>query len=76
MFHSYGDVAIPVKARVANVYLCSALMAIEQLGFFSAPHSLSHGASVYNVHLRGHATLKRNAERLAVEMSLTVFRHY
>ena len=30
-------------------YLCSALMAIEQWGFFSVPHLLWHGASVYNL---------------------------
>ena len=28
-------------------------MAIEQWGFFSVPHPLWHGASVYNGHLRG-----------------------
>ena len=39
--------------RAANFYLCSALRAIEQWGFFSVPHLLWHGASVYNGHLRG-----------------------
>ena len=37
--------------------LCSALMAIEQWGFFSVPFLLWHGASVYNGHLRGPVTL-------------------
>ena len=33
-------------------YLCSALMAIEQWGFFSVPYLLWYGASVYNGHPR------------------------
>ena len=32
----------------ATFYLCSALGAIEQWGFFSVPHVLWHGSSVYN----------------------------
>ena len=59
--------------RAANFYLCSALMAIEQWGFFSVPHVMWHGASVYYGHLRGHVTLTPVAERLAVELSLPVF---
>ena len=39
--------------RAANFDLCSALMAIEQWGFFSVPHLLWHGTFVYNGHLRG-----------------------
>ena len=58
--------------RVANFDLCSALMAIEQWGFFNVPHPLRHGPTVYNVHLRGPVTLTPNAERLAVELSLPV----
>ena len=38
--------------RAANFDLCSALMAIEQWGFFSVPHLLWHGTSVYNGHPR------------------------
>ena len=34
--------------RIANFDLCSALTAIEQWGFFSVPHLLWHGASVYS----------------------------
>ena len=51
------------------------LVAIEQWGFFSVPHLLWHGASVYmyNGHLRGPVTLAPIAERLAVELSLPVF---
>ena len=41
----------------ANFDLCWALMAIEQWGFFSVPHLLWHGASVYNGHLQGPVTL-------------------
>ena len=48
-------------------------MAIEQWGFFSVPHLLWHGASVYNGQLRGPVTLAPNAERLAVELSLYSF---
>ena len=59
--------------RAANFDLCSALMAIEQWGFFSVPHLLWHGASVYNGHLWGSVTLTPFAERSAVELSLPVF---
>ena len=38
--------------RAANFYVCSALMAIEQLGFFNVPHLLLHGPTLYNGHLR------------------------
>ena len=48
--------------------LFSALMAIEQWGFFSVPHLLWHKTSVYNGHLRGPVTLTPVAERLAVEL--------
>ena len=58
-------------------------MAIEQWRFFSVPHLLWHGASVYNGHLRrpvtlspylgGPVTLPSPAERVAVELSLPVF---
>ena len=34
--------------RAANFDLYPILMAIEQWGFFSVPHLLWHGASVYN----------------------------
>ena len=59
--------------KAANFDLCSALMAIVQWGFFSLPHLLCHGASVYNGHLRGPVTLTHIAERLAIELSLPVF---
>ena len=39
--------------RIANFDLCSALIAIEQWGFFSVPHLLWQGASVYHGLLRG-----------------------
>ena len=60
------------RRRAANFDLCSALMVIEQWGFFSVPHLLWHGASVNNGHLRGPVTLTPIAERLAVELSLPV----
>ena len=45
-------------------------MAIEHWGFFSVPHLLWHGASVYNGHLRGPVILTPIAERFKVELSL------
>ena len=59
------------RRRASNVDLCSALMAIEQSGFFSEPHLLWHETSAYNGHLRGPVTLTPNAERFVVELSLT-----
>ena len=59
--------------RAAIFELCSALMTIEQWVFFSVPHLLWHGASVYNGHLRGPVTLTPIAERLTVELSLPAF---
>ena len=59
--------------RAANFDLCSALMAIEQWGFFNVPHLLWHGPTLYNGYLRGPVTLTPIAERLAVELSLPVF---
>ena len=49
--------------RASNHDLCSALMAIEQWGFFNVQHLLWHGPTVYNVHLRGLMTLTPIAER-------------
>ena len=54
--------------RAANFDLCSALLAIEQWGFFSVSHLLWHGASVYNGHLQWPVTLALNAERVAVRL--------
>ena len=59
--------------KAANFDLWSALMAIEQWGFFSVPHLLWHGTSVNNGHLREPVTLTPASERLAVELSLPVF---
>ena len=49
-----------------------AFMAIEQWGFFSVPHLLWQGQTVYNGHLRGPVTLTLVAERLAVQLSLPI----
>ena len=57
---------------VANFDLCSALMAIEQWGFFCVLHLLWQGVSVYNGHLRGPMTLTPFVELLAAEISLPV----
>ena len=43
--------------RAANFDLSSALMTIEQWGFFNVPHPLRHGPTVHNRHLRGPVTL-------------------
>ena len=43
----------PYRWRAAKFDLCPALVAIEQWGFFSVPHLLWHGASLYNGHLQG-----------------------
>ena len=53
--------------------LCSALKTIEHWGFFSLPHPLWQGLSVYNGHLRRHVTITPIAEHLAVELQLPVF---
>ena len=65
----------PLPVKSSNFDLCSAIMAIEQRGFFSMPHLLWHGAFFYNFHHRGPVTLTPTciAERLAVELSLPVF---
>ena len=59
------------RRRASKVYLCSALMAIEQWGFLNVQHLQWHRTSVYNGHLRGLVTLTPVAEHLAVELSLT-----
>ena len=59
--------------RSAMFDLCSALMAIEQWGFFRVPPLLWHGASVCNGHLRGLVTNTPIAKRLAVQLSPPVF---
>ena len=47
-----------IQWRAANFNKYSALMAIEQWGFFNVPHLLRHGPTVYNVHhLQGYSHL-------------------
>ena len=73
--YSYGDVSITGEwAHVFDLYL--ALVAIEQWRFFSVPHLLWHGSSVYVGHLWGPVTLTSDVERLAVELSITVLMIY
>ena len=52
-----GFVCSLIIKRFNVLTLCSALMTIEQWGFFSVPHLLWHGTSVCNGHLRGPVTL-------------------
>ena len=54
------------------VYLCSALMIIEQWGYFNDSHLLWHGPTLYNGHLRGPVTLTPVAVCMAVELSLPI----
>ena len=63
----------PLRWRAAHVDLCSALMTIEQWGFFNVPHLLRHGASLYNGHLRGPVTLTPVAERFGCGAVTTCF---
>ena len=58
--------------RSANVDVYSVFMAIEQWGFFSVPHLMWHGPTLYSCHFRGPVALTPVAERLAVELSLPV----
>ena len=58
VFLSYVDVTITVDGLQIS-YTRHALMAIEQWGFFSVPHLLSHGVSIYNGNLKGPVTLAR-----------------
>ena len=57
--------------RASNFDLHSALLTKEQWGFFSVPHLLWHGTSVYNGHVP--LSIYAVAERLLVELSLPVF---
>ena len=59
--------------RAACFDLCSALMAVEQWWFFSVPHILWHGTSIYNGLLRGTMTLTRFL--FDVDMSRLGFKH-
>ena len=59
--------------RVAKLFTY-ALHTIEKRGFFSVPHRLWHGSSVYNGHLRGLVKLIPVAECKKVKLSLPVFK--
>ena len=66
IFHSFWDVTITAE-RLLLTYAHNLInMTIEQWGFFSVPHLLWHGTSVYNSHPRGSVTLIHIAEHLAV----------
>ena len=62
--------------RASKFDLCSALMDIEHWGFLNIPHLLWHKSSVYNASIRGLVTLTPVGERLAVELSQSVFTAY
>ena len=67
-FYSYH-----CRWRAKIFYLCPALVAIEQRGFFGVPYLLWHWAFVYNGYLREPVKLTPITERWVVEMSLPVF---
>ena len=69
ILHPYGDVTFP-----ANFWPTLCTHDIEQWGFFSVPHLVWHGASVYKGHIRGPVTLIPIAERLAMMLSLPFLR--
>ena len=71
IFHSFGDFTI-VGERLQKFHLCSAVMAIEQWGFFNVSHLLWHGLTVYNGHLRGPLTLTPIAKHWAEKLVLPV----
>ena len=73
IFHSWIWRRHYYRWRTAKFDLCSARMVIEQWEFFSVPHLLWQEAYVYNGHLHGPVTLKPDAERLAVDLSLPDF---
>ena len=55
-----------LRWRAANFDLNSALLAIEQWGFFRVPHLLWHGPTLYNGRLRVPVSLIPYTEHLAV----------
>ena len=57
---------------VSTFNLISALVVIEQWGFFNLQHLLWHGPTLYNGHHWGSVTLTPVAERLTVELSLPI----
>ena len=72
-FHLFGRVTITGEGwQTTSFDLYSALMAIEQWGFFNVPHLLWHKPSLYQGHLQGPVTITFVAERLALELSRPV----
>ena len=78
VFHPTGELfthtkmsSIPVKG-CTFLSMISAPLAIEQWGFFSAPHLLWHVTYVYKGYPWGPVTLTPVAECLTVELSLPV----
>ena len=73
IFYSFGDFTI-VGERLQKFHLCSAVMAIEQWGFFNVSHLLWHGPIVYNGQLREPLTLTPIAKHWAEELVLPVLK--
>ena len=78
--HLYG--CLHILSHLKNVHFYGYLtitfemlhnLTIEQWEFFGVPHLLWQATSAYNGHLRETVTLKPVEERLAVELSLSVF---
>ena len=72
MFCLFG-VYHPTREFYTNIETSANFDLRWTLMLFSVPHLLWHGTSVYNSHLRGPVTLSPITERLAVELSLSVF---
>ena len=64
----------PLPVKDYKIDICSAPIVIEQWGFFRVLRLLWHGSSLNNGHLRGTVTLAPIDDRLAVELSLPVFK--
>ena len=72
IFYSFGDVNITGERLQISTYKRHLCPPLSKWEFFSMPHILWHGTSVYNGHLRGPVTLTPVAERLAVKLSQPV----
>ena len=74
-FYSYGDVTKYSAGKGLHIltYARHSWPLSSDRGFFSLPHLLWQGASVYNGHLGEPMTLTPIAKRLGVERSLPVF---
>ena len=71
IFHLYGDVTIAGEGLQVLTYVRHS-WSFQQWGFFSVPHLLWHGASVYNGHLPGPVTLSPGCHYLFLRLRSVV----